>query len=46
MNNENYKIANDLSLLCAIHPNDADLGKEIRLHYGKRKKYEKEIKKN
>jgi hypothetical protein len=27
------EIANYISLLCAIHPNDADLGAQIRKHY-------------
>ena len=40
MKKQNYNIANDLSLLCAIYPNDADLGFKIRTHYGKRKKKE------
>ena len=40
MNDENYKIANDIAFMCAIYPNDADLGFKIRTHYGKRKKKE------
>ena len=40
MKNQNYNIANELNLLCAIYPNDADLGFKIRTHYGKEKKKE------
>ena len=46
MNNENYKIANDIAFMCAIYPNNQELGREIRMHYGKSIKYEKEVKKD
>jgi len=46
MNNENYKIANEIAFMCAIYPNNQELGREIRMHYGKSIKYEKEVKKD
>ena len=38
MKNKNYNIANEIALYCEIYPNDQELGKRIRVHYGKKKK--------
>lgn len=39
-------LAHYLTLLCEISPNDQELGKTIRKHYGKRIIDDKEIKKD